>query len=363
MLKRGVLEGLGSYIRRQSDNIRLGNGSKLPSRDKIDAGLVRTRFEVNSALTLTAGWRGFQNKALEPYQGQGLSTATRDKAARKTIDSNTWRLGFDVNPKNNPFLNLEGVFYQVDTDIKTYRPDRRAHLLQDTRTRGASFHNQAHFNPGHMKIVLITGAELYEDRQKSSSSITKTGRIPGIPSGKSRFYALYAQGILTLENLGVLPGVLELHPGLRYDNFQNTAEGQDKVKDKAWSPRFAFAYEPVSWFRLFGVASRNFRAPSASELFSEGIHFPLPHPILRKIMVYNRFKPNPALKPQKATSLEVGAALSFRDLLNAGDRLRLKGSVYKNEVKNLIAQKVSTRYDRTCFRPPFFPVWLWFYHL
>jgi len=161
-----------------------------------------------------------------------------------------------------------------------------------------------------------------------------------------------------------LPGELIFIPGIRYDSFENSSESAGtKNDDDAVSPRIAASYGPSEWFRVFGSYAEGFRAPSLNELFLDGVHFPLPHPVLfdptgfppNFTFVNNNFIPNPDLDPEETDTVEFGFAFDFDNVFIQGDKLQAKISHFESDVENLINLSVDMTFEPTCFAPPFFP--------
>jgi hemoglobin/transferrin/lactoferrin receptor protein len=112
--------------------------------------------------------------------------------------------------------------------------------------------------------------------------------------------------------------------------------------------------------RLFASYTEGFRAPSLNQLYLDGVHFSLPHPVLGSgaagppTFISNVFLPNPALTPETTVTIEGGASLEFADLAVDGDLLRLKGSWYESRVDDLIDLRVDFAFSPTCFAAPVF---------
>ena len=157
----------------------------------------------------------------------------------------------------------------------------------------------------------------------------------------------------------------------------------------ALSPWLALNYQPSDHLQLFASVSQAFRAPTLTEIYAQGIHFRRPdidpttgrptlanvqrpdidpttgrpkvdsmgRPILvnvqrsdvdpttgrpkidsmgrpvlvnvqRPVLIYNTFEPNPDLKSEKATQIEVGTRYQRSDVVAAGDQLLLSANAY-----------------------------------
>ncbi|MEQ9507047.1 MAG: TonB-dependent hemoglobin/transferrin/lactoferrin family receptor [Hyphomonas sp.] len=358
--RTGNFDGVASFGLRQSGDIELGSGATLPSDDDIQTALLKGTYAVTDALSLSASWQRFTNTAIEPNNGQGTGSSVADPDVEKDITSDTFRAGLDFAPAANPLIDLSLTAYQTTSDVDEYDATVPRTTLREIETTGFSARNASRFTLGAADTVFTIGGDWYKDEQVGTDSTATGGIRGGVPNGKSEFTGLFAQLETTLDT-GI--GEFLLIPGVRYDEFENSSDiapGQGN-SDDAISPRFAASYGPVEWFRVFGSYSEGFRAPSINELYLDGVHFAVPHPILFDpgagsfVFVNNNFIPNPDLVPENTETTEFGAGVDFRSLITSNDRLQAKVSYFESDVTNLINLAVNFAYDPTCFAPPFAP--------
>lgn len=202
------------------------------------------------------------------------------------------------------------------------------------------------------------GGDWYKDKQVGTDDNNTDGTRDGVPDGEAEFYGIYAQAEARVA-LGEKFDLLVI-PGLRYDKFESEAVGVvQNNNDSAWSPRLGVSAGSQN-VRLFGSYAGGFRAPSINELYLDGVHFPVPHPVLFNpatqafVFVNNNFTPNPNLIPETADTFEGGMSLNFDSLIVSGDRFQGKASYYTSNVQDLININVNFAYDPTCFAPPIF---------
>jgi hemoglobin/transferrin/lactoferrin receptor protein len=94
--------------------------------------------------------------------------------------------------------------------------------------------------------------------------------------------------------------------------------------------------EPVTGIEVYGTYAEGYRAPSITETLIRGSH---PFPIFNIL-------PNPSLQPEVAHNLEGGVNIQYDDVVQAGDSLRGKVSVFHNEIDNYIdTVEVGPRYN------------------
>lgn len=361
----GRLDALASFGMRDSGDIALGSGADLASDDDIDAALVKAGVSLTDALAVELSWQRFANTAIEPNNGQGVipsSDPVLGRDVEKDIASDTYRFGATFNPASSDLIDAAFNIYRTETSVDEFDASVPRATLRDIETTGVSLRNAARFSIGGVDAVLTIGGDWYEDEQVGRDDEAADDVRAGVPNGQSEFYGVFAQLEAAIERPFGLPGELLIIPGVRYDSFENSVDAGDVANDdSATSPRLGVSYGPVDWLQLFASYSEGFRAPSINELYLDGTHFSVPHPILFDpsvgsfVFVDNEFVPNPALTPEETETFEIGAGVDFHDVFVQGDRFTARGSYFESEVDDLINLSVDFAYDPSCFSPPFFP--------
>ncbi len=358
-------DGILSLGLRQAGDIELGSGGKLPADDDIETGLAKLGYQFTDALKGEVSWQKFKNSAFEPNNGQGtLGTGddALDRNVDKDISSEIFRVGLEFNPVSK-LLNTRLTAYQSTTSVDEFDATIPRTTVRDIETSGISLRNASVFDLGANQLIFTIGGDYYQDEQKGVDTDTTSGVRGGVPNGKSEFTGLFAQLETEIDKPFGAPGSLIIIPGIRYDDFTSSSDlSTEDSSDSKVSSRFAVGYGPTDWFRIFGNWSEAFRAPSINELYLDGVHFSVPHPVLfnpgagQMVFVNNNFIANPNLKPETSETVEVGFGVDFHDLFRKDDRLQGKISWYESDVEDLINIGVSFTYDPTCFAgPSYFP--------
>lgn len=362
--RQGKFDGVASIGLRQSGDIDLGSGASLPSDDDIATGLLKGSYALTDALNLEASWQRFDNTAIEPNNGQGTAgtgDTVLDRDVEKDIVTDTYRAAIGFNPASSDWIDATLTAYRTETDVNEFDKTVPRTTVREIETTGFSARNASSFTLGQSQNTFTLGVDWYEDEQVGTDDQTDNGTRGGVPNGKTEFTGVFAQ----LESVVETPlGEFLVVPGVRFDEFESSssaAPGEDN-SDDAVSPRFAVSYEPAGaeWFRAFGSYAEGFRAPSVNELYLDGVHFSVPHPILfdpsrgSMVFVANNFVPNPDLVPEKTETVEVGAGIDFRNVVARNDRLQGKLSYFETDATDLINLSVDFSYDPTCFAPPSF---------
>lgn len=363
--KRGGFDGVASFGIRNSGDIALGSGADLPSDDQIKTGLVKLGYEFSDSLSGDIAWQNFSNSAVEPNNGQGTGStgdATLDRDVDKDITTETWRAGLVFDPAS-PLVDTRLTVYNAITSVDEFDASAFRTTLREIETNGVSLRNASHFELGPVDTTLTVGADWYEDKQIGTDSAAAGGVRGGVPNGRAEFTGIFAQIEAEITRPLGLPGRLIVIPGVRHDTFESSSDlSPETSSDNQVSPRLGASYAPAEWLRLFASYSEGFRAPSLNELYLDGVHFPVPHPVLfnpamgRFVFVNNNFVPNPDLKPESSETVELGFGLDFDDLITGGDRFQGKVSYFESDISDLINLSVDFTYDPTCFSgPTFFP--------
>ena len=355
----GVVSGYGmvgdvdvvtSFGIRNSKNIELGSGVDLRSDDDIRSVLLKTGYGTND-VRVEASWQRFDNEALEPNNGQGVTT---DNDVHKDILTDNIRINLEYNPASTDLINLNVTGYLNNTEVEEYDRSTSKNQSRDLDSKGINVRNASNFMLGAIDTAFTIGGEWYKDIQIGTDTSTSDGTRGGVPDAEGEFYGVFMQAEMKLalsENYNIL-----FIPGIRYDHYESEATGVDeKNSDKAWSPRFALSLGNRQ-IRLFGNYSEGLRAPSINELYLDGIHFGLSHPILgSRVRANNNFVPNTNLKAEKTESYEGGVSLNFESIISEGDQFTTKASYYESEVEDFINMQVNFAWSRTCWSYPFSP--------
>ncbi len=367
--RQGGFDGLASFGIRQSGDIELGSGADLTSDDEIQTALLKGSYVLTDALTVEGSWQRFTNTAIEPNNGQGVAgtgDGVLDREVEKDITTDTFRLGLSYNPETNDWIDLGVVAYQTSSDVDEFDVTIPRTTIRDIETTGFTIRNASRFTIGAADTTLTIGGDWYKDEQTGTDDQTTDGTRGGVPNGESEFMGVFAQ----LESIIETPaGQFVVIPGIRFDEFESSssiAPGGEN-SDDAISPRFAasFAPEGATWLRLFGSYSEGFRAPSINELYLDGVHFEIPHPVLFNpavgsfVFAPNNFIPNPDLVPEETQTIEFGTGVDFKQIFVPSDRFQAKISYFETEADELINLSVDVVPAATCFAPPFFQPCNW----
>ncbi|GLQ04782.1 TonB-dependent hemoglobin/transferrin/lactoferrin family receptor [Sneathiella chinensis] len=332
----GTLDILGSIAYRNSGDIRTGGGGHLDAEDKVLSGLFNAAYSFADWHTVRLQYQGLNNNAQEPNNGAG-GVGLSNPIVDKTVQDHQIGVKYDYSNPDNALLNLKVHAYYNDTEVEEEDlSGSNAGRVQSRamQTLGLTIDNQSRFqiSDSHSQ-TLSYGFEIYRDEQQGTSSVTADGTRPGVPDAENLNFGLYIQDEIAFST-GI--GKFLVIPAVRYDNYRSEADTGNDQSEDAVSPKIALSYKPTDNFVLFGSLAQAFRAPNMTELYPTGQHFPGFPPMFPN----NNFIPNPDLKPEKVTTVELGAGVNFDDLLADNDRLKLKGSWHSSRGEDFITQEI-----------------------
>jgi hemoglobin/transferrin/lactoferrin receptor protein len=317
--REGEFEVLGAVAGFTNNNFTDGRGTTIP-------------YTGDNATTLLGklGWNPgnhrFQLSALRFRDDHQIpisaNTATTTGITDRDTVQETIAFRWSYANPDMPLLEPQLVLYRTHVDITEKRlTGSRARDTTELTTHGLDAQNTSRFALGAFgRHALTYGIELYRDEQEGrSNGLPRTQ----FPSAQQTVLGLFVQDEISL-------GAFTLTPGLRLDSFEQESPNglNDRNTDRV-SPRVSLAWQVTPWLQPYISYAEGFRAPSLTELYVGGQHFP-----------GNVFVPNPNLRPEVSRNKEIGANLRFSDVLQPGDRLRMRVTAFRNDLDDFIEQIV-----------------------
>lgn len=354
--RSGPLDALAYLSRRESGDIALGSGDDLPADDQSVASLIKAGLDAAPGVRFEAAWQGFRGEATEPNNGQAnLGVGALNPLVQKDINTDTFRLGGSIAPTGT-FLDLNVTLFRTTSNVEERETVGGRIVDRELESRGVRADQRFEFALGSADAGLTVGGEFYEDQQSGFDSTGTDNVRGGVPDASTEFSGLYGQLEVTAYQPFGLPGEIVLLPGIRFDDYESASAIAGNNADSATSGRFGLSYAPNETVLVFASWAEAFRAPSVNEIYLDGTHFSLPHPILgAPVFISNEFIANQALRPETTETIEIGAGFAFNDVARPGDRLEIKGSWFETQAEGLINLSVDFAFDPTCFAPPFLP--------
>ena len=342
------LDILGSFVYRDSGDIRLGGGDELDSDDDIISGLFKTSYQFGPS-NVEFEWTRYSGTVTEPNNGQS-EESTSNELVDKDPMAETFKLGYEFSDPDNDWVDLNAQIYytryRVDEQRLTVNDNGPIGemLTRDLDTYGLRIDNRSRFAIGEETNVILTyGAEAYRDVQNGESA---TGDREGVPDAQSTFFGFFAQAEISTpaDALG-LPGSFLIIPGIRYDNYSSSSDIADDNNDQHVSPKLGVSYLPTDWMMAYVSYADAFSAPNMNDLYATGLHFDMG-------FAQNYFIPNPNLKPQTTQTFEAGLGFEFENIFWLDDSFTAKGGYFRTWAQDLISFDVIQPLPPGCFMSP-----------
>lgn len=343
----GNFDGFANFVYRETfEDLKDGDGNPiLDSRDRVLNGLVKVGIEPVDHHRLEIIADIYDNDGRNPTNANDESSPTT--VVNRDTQQRGLRMNYTYDDPSNRWVNFRAVAFYTDIDITEDRIFDGRLDESDYESYGLDLYNTSTlFNGDTMNLKLTYGFEFFEDRQ--SGTRNGADRIQ-FPDAKRSFVAAYAQAELLLWD------VVSLIPGLRWDSYDLNSEGvfPDRDEDEI-SPKVAVGVEATENVYLWASYAEAFRAPSLTQLYSDGVHFAVP--LGPNEIVVNEFVPAPNLLPERARTFEIGARFRQENLFSQNDLLEFSATYFHSDIDDYIDQAVIFISGPPTFTPPFGPL-------
>lgn len=311
---------LYNYSNRQSNNLTLGDGTKLESSavESISHLLKVSLFPTDDIQLVTSIVK-FQDTGLQPYDATSGQPGFFGNVVR-SIDDLTWSETLNYDPES-PWINLkasvgaghthledmigqgkpfDSVFNPTQTECKGVlnilnpadTTTCRGYLMDtyEYKTRTVDVSNRASVvESDRFALSLLAGYQFnssersierfYENRSNPLQAQYPNGFFAFAPPGSKAFHAIYIQPTLEFGQFTVIPGY-------RQDRYEIEADGgtlallapfkqtsKIKFKEETWSLGLAYDLLPKNnpeRFTLYANYGQGFRPPLIDEYFTQG---------------------------------------------------------------------------------------------
>lgn len=306
-----------------------GNGSTLPNDGQLRTALVKSTVTPNENNRFQVSYQRFSDALVGPNNPGGNLLFPYSQQLKRRQDQYTGSWAFTDGGKGLLDGKLSAYYtnFRLQTDSRVSPPLDGTSTL--TATAGASLQNTSRFGTGAWAQHRVTyGLDYYRDRNSNRSAGAANSVLP---DGALEAAGGFVQDEITLLEKWTLTGAL------RHDRYRLSPAGQQASDDQRLSPKVSLKYQPWHVLGVFVGYGEAFRAPTLTEMFGT----------LNTTRALFNFRPNPSLKPETSRSREAGLTLAFDDVLAAGDSLRAKATVFREDVQDLIDQQTVGTYRRT----------------
>ncbi|WP_276330885.1 TonB-dependent receptor [Stutzerimonas kirkiae] len=372
----GFADALVFLTKRDGNNVKLadhiqfaGESYRYPTRypysdQNLEAGLIKANLHVNDEHHLGLSFSRSHNEAFLPFSAVtfflpswytinrndgDLEKAMRINMADREVTDTTWSLKYDYEPRENPWLDLEFTY----SYSKTEQTDERREGANYSMTSGGKWinteyddtvmelRNVSRFDTGALAHELTTGvAWQHHVRDVLMYLPGSTYATPQynygwfqpyfMPRGNTRTQSAYVKDAITLGNLTITPS-------LRFDSvrnegkanlapiYQNAERGHDygAKSYSGWSPRLSLFWRVNDNLGLFADYSKTWRAPVIDEQYE----------LQNSSTIGGTSR---QLDPERIRALRAGSVVTLNDLLQSGDNLQVRTTLFHNRISDEI---------------------------
>lgn len=326
------MEILASGNYRTSSTQTDANGNNIDGSEYNSmSGLLKGRFTGGreDEHTLTLSHQRWKSQADDqPYSQIGLGGGTfiAFGTIDRKVDDRTSVARYEYAPIDNDWIDVTAQASFTSSENDQSDPTTNAALFAFGRSwevaykiRQYSVENTATMRGEDWDNFLTVGIQTaFQDRESNAINFLGNPFFPGShPAGESDTVGAFVQSEFIFGNwLTVIPGIRFDHIGLKADSTVSAAVTEREHDFDLISPKVAVHAQINDIVGVFGSVAHTERAPVLDELYdTDGQR---------------------NLKPETSDNFEIGTSLSFRDLADVNDALRLKATGFYNDVDDLI---------------------------
>lgn len=188
------------------------------------------------------------------------------------------------------------------------------------KTVGADVTNQSLLDTPTGQLTLGNGAEFVREVARENGGRNNSNYMGANPNGKRLLASVFSQAQWQINGWLLLTG------GVRYDYFKTdgthtSLQAFGQRSGRRLNPSLGISIEPFNGVQLFATYARGWRPPSLRET---------------AVVQFGGVSPNPNLRPELSSNIEVGLNLLREDVLRTGDVLRFKAVYFDNQHKDYV---------------------------
>ncbi|MFG5120800.1 TonB-dependent hemoglobin/transferrin/lactoferrin family receptor [Methylorubrum sp. POS3] len=325
----------GQFVFRNNGPYQDGLGRRIADTgNELSAGLAKINLRPADGHEISG------TALLQRFDFTNSGTTNRGARFANAVQTDTYTLGYRFARPDVPLLDVSIRGYSTTTqnDLTFLQDSQRGtygtlgvragnRITYDLETLGFDVHNTARFDTWALAHALTIGGDYVGNRVRTTDKAGGFGAA-FTPSGERSLAGAFVQDEIRYSTW------LRVVGALRYDHYDLSGGAYRSSGDRL-SPKITVGVSPFPGFEVYGTYAEGYRAPSITETLMQGIH---PFPAFS-------IRPNPALRPETAHTVEGGVNLKYNDVLKPGDVFRAKLNVFQNTVDDFIGiQPVGSTY-------------------
>lgn len=321
------LDGLLAVGVQDFNDLRQAGGTTLQlNSGHASSVLAKLGLQAGDRLRFEFSQHNYQRQSLQPNNPQ---IVTAGQTQLNHIDQQETVLKATTRDENG---GLDVRLYR--SMLKNQNDPNKALVNTSTRieTTGASIQNTTRIDSLGQ---LSYGLDTYQDKL---NSLTGAAPNPIVPDGRAQVAGVFLQDEIDV-------GAWRIIPSARYDKFTASAAylASPGASFSHVSPKLALTWQASDSLGLFGSYGQAYRAPTVTEMYTNS----LVAGVAPTGNFYN-FAPNPNLKPETDTTLEIGASYARGNLVDGN--IRARATLFQSRARDMINTNVVVgTFNRTGF--------------
>lgn len=289
--------GMVSLSKTDTDAIVDGKGRELAgTASEQSMGFAKVVGKITDSQTLRFSYDTRKDEGIRAQRPQWV-ISDWNPGYPLAIERETFNLGYQINPTDNPYLNLEVTLYDTSAELEQNVIGRWGVYHGSTDSEGINLRNTSQFDAHE----LIYGAEYRKDNADAGP-----GTNPTEYGESGSVKAVFVQDLYQATEK------LLFSAGVRYDDYSLDDANNQRFEADGFNPNVGVSYQLTDSLSLNASYAEALRGRQTMETF----------------LLDSRLN-DPALKPEEAKNTEVG----FEYHHNA---LGLSGTFYKSRIDDAI---------------------------
>ncbi|WP_166112739.1 TonB-dependent receptor [Pseudoalteromonas sp. Z9A5] len=340
------LDLVAAYVKRSSDDFELSNGETLDNSGiEAESLLLKGEYYLNEDSLIGISYTKSEDSQRTEFN-------TTDPGAwgtvYRTIEQSVTNLSYELNPANNPYVNLNarfgysqshvtesdgsgtlkdfiGIASNYEYNIATLDIANTSVLNKHTLTYGVQYSDKERVGSKLSYPCLNLDFQTYECIEYANDAVQD--EITSQPGGTQKRLGVYIQDEFTWQ-------ALTLTGGLRFEKYKTTAtsnfnalfsELDTETEHSQVVPAITANYQLNKQFAIFASYQEGFRAPLIDELYDQ----------------YSGRDPALDLQVEKSSNKEVGVSYQTLNVFTNRDALTARFIYFDIDVDDEIQSDTS----------------------
>ncbi len=244
--------GMATFGKSDSDAITDGHGAKLGGTESEQTmGFAKVVGKLTDSQTIRLSYDQREDEGIRAQRPQWIISSWNPGYPLK-IERQTVNLGYQLNPTDNPFLNLEVTLYDTQAELEQNVIGRWGIYNGASESQGINLRNTTQLSSHE----LIYGAEYRADEVNAGP-----GTNPKAEEEAGEVIGFFVQDLYQVTEK------LLLSAGVRYDDYKLTDTDNQIFEADGFSPNLGISYQLTPTFSLNASYAEALRGRQTMETF------------------------------------------------------------------------------------------------